>query len=287
MRTGSQVYSKKKTKTLQKLKEYSQKNDVIAISKIRKVRARQMMALRKQLRKELFMIVAKNKISNMGLIGVKENIDNFLKKIKDQNALIFTNMNPFKLQLLLEKNKIDLPARAGDIATSEVIIPAGNTGMAPGPVLSEFKEMKVPTKIDAGSIFVTKDSPVLNQGEIISSKLASLLSRLDIKPIKAGLALDAAYMDGLIFSGDDLRINLNEYLEKIKEFYQSVINLGVEASYLTPETTPLILSKANRDARALSLETGYISKDSAKDVLDHINLKATALLNQAKNKGYK
>jgi len=168
MRTGNLVYSKEKTETLQKLKEYSQKNNVVAISKIRKVRARQMMALRKQLRKELFMIVAKNKISNMGLIGVKENIENFLEKIKDQNALIFTNMNPFKLQLLLEKNKIDLPARAGDIATSEVIIPAGNTGMAPGPVLSEFKEMKVPTKIDAGSIFVTKDSIVLNQGEIIS-----------------------------------------------------------------------------------------------------------------------
>jgi len=110
---------------------------------------------------------------------------------------------------------------------------------------------------------------------------------LNIKPIKAGLALDAAYMDGLIFNEEDLRINLDEYLEKIKEFYQSVINLGVEASYLTPETTPLILSKANLNARSLSLETGYISKDFGKDVLASINFKAIALLNQAKNKGYK
>ena len=53
---------------------------------------------------------------------------------------MFTNLNPFKLNLTFDKNKIFLPAKGGDIAPNELVIPAGNTGINPGPVLSEFKE---------------------------------------------------------------------------------------------------------------------------------------------------
>jgi hypothetical protein len=34
------------------------------------------------------------------------------------------------------------------------MIPSGDTGITPGPVLSEFKEANVPTKIDQGTIWV-------------------------------------------------------------------------------------------------------------------------------------
>ena len=63
---------------------------------------------------------------------------------------MFTNINPFRLNLIFDKNKIFLPAKEGDIASGEIVINAGNTGINPGPVLSEFKEANVPTKIDPG-----------------------------------------------------------------------------------------------------------------------------------------
>jgi len=279
-------YSTKKVGTIRKINEYAEKKSVLALSKIRKVRARQMMTLRKQFRDEMNIVVAKNKISKMGLKNSKKNIDNFIEKITDQNAIIFTDMNPFKIQLVLEKNKVDLPARVGDIATDPVSLPSGNTSIPPGPVLSEFKEMKVPTKIDAGSIFISRDTEVLKIGEVIKPKLASLLSRLGLKPIKAGLSISAAYMDGVIFSGEDLRLDLEEYRVKIQKAHNSTLALSIEATYLTKETIPIILGNAALTAKALTLVSAYTTKETLPDVLLSGQQKANNLLNLAKRKGY-
>ncbi len=286
MRTENQTYSPKKTEMLQKVKKYSEGNQVIAASKIRKVRARQMMALRKDFRGELNILVAKNKLVAMALKNSRPNIDQFLTSVTDQNALIFTNMNPFKLQLMLDKNKVDLPARAGDIATNDVILPAGNTGMPPGPVLSEFKELKVPTKIDAGNIVVTQDTAVVKAGEKISPKLAGLLAKLNLKPIKAGLSLDAAYMEGVVFHRTDLSLNLDEYQRNIQEAYNSAMALAVNSAYLTKETTPLILAQAARHARALAVEAAIPTRESLPDILSTAQLRAQTILSLAQKKGF-
>ena len=90
-------YSAKKVDTIRKINEYAEKYSVLALAKIRKVRARQMMTLRKQFRDEMNIVVAKNKISKMGLKNRKKNIENFIERITDQNAIIFTDMNPFKI----------------------------------------------------------------------------------------------------------------------------------------------------------------------------------------------
>jgi len=286
MRTGHQTYSPKKTEMLQKIKEYSEGSQVIAASRIRKVRARQMMALRKDFRGELNILVAKNKLVTMALKDSRTNIDQFLTSITDQNALIFTSMNPFKLQLMLDKNKVDLPARAGDIATNDVILPAGNTGMPPGPVLSEFKELKVPTKIDAGNIVVTQDTTVVKTGEKISPKLSGPLAKLNLKPIKAGLSLNAAYMDGLVFHRTDLSLNLDEYQRNIQAAFNSAMALAVNSAFLTKETTPLILAQAARHARALAVEAAIPTRESLPDILSTAQLRAQTILSLAQKKGF-
>ena len=279
-------YSAKKVDAIRKINEYTEKYSVLALAKIRKVRARQMMTLRKQFRDEMNIVVAKNKISKMGLKNRKKNIENFIERITDQNAIIFTEMNPFKIQLLMDKNKVDLPARVGDIATDPVTLPSGNTSIPPGPVLSEFKEMKVPTKIDAGSIFISRDTEVLKIGEVIKPKLASLLSRLGLKPIKAGLSISAAYVDGVVFSGEDLRLDLEEYRVKIQKAHNSTLALSIETTYLTKETIPIILGNAALTAKALTLISAYTTKETLPDVLLSGQQKANNLLNLAKRKGY-
>ena len=279
-------YSTKKVETIRKINEYAEKKSVLALSKIHKVRARQMMTLRKQFRDEMNIVVAKNKISKMGLKNSKKNIDNFIEKITDQNAIIFTDMNPFKIQLVLEKNKVDLPARVGDIATDPVSLPSGNTSIPPGPVLSEFKELNVPTKIDAGSIFISKDTEVLKSGEVVKPKLASLLSRLGLKPIKAGLSLSAAYTDGVVFSAEDLKIDLEEYRNKIQKAHTTTLALSIEAAYLTKETIPMVLGKASLNAKTLALESAYTTEEMLPDILTSGQYKANSLLNLVKQKGY-
>ena len=110
---------------------------------------------------------------------------------------MFTNMSPFKLNVLLAKNKIMLAARGGDISSIDIVVPEKNTGIAPGPMLTEFKEAGIPTKIDQGTIWISKETTPVKKGGVINEKLAPLLGKLDIKPVEAGISLYSAIEEGL------------------------------------------------------------------------------------------
>lgn len=280
-------YPQEKMEMLEHIESLAKKYDTVIVSQLHKVRASQLMLLRKNFRGDLVMVVAKNKIAALALrkAGMK-NAEDFVSRLTGQNALIFTTMNPFKLYLSLEKTKVNLPARAGDIATSDIIVPSGSTGIPPGPVLSEFKEAGVQTRIEAGSIFVSRDSVVAHTGDVISPKLAGLLSRLNIKPIKAGLSIFMASADGLLLLQKDIVIDLEQYRSDVSQAAQEALGVAIEASYVTPETLPLLIAKAFRGAERVAGESGYLTKETSDVVLGLAEQQARALLNALKSKGY-
>ncbi|MBI2126324.1 MAG: 50S ribosomal protein L10 [Thaumarchaeota archaeon] len=287
MQVTERVYKPKKVQAIERVAALAKKRKVIAVAGIGKVRAAQIMGLKKSFRNQLDIIVAKNTLTNIALSKMNlPNADALLKELKGQNVLILTDMNPFKLYLILQKGRVSLPARAGDIATEEIVIPAGNTGIPPGPVLSEFKGAKVATKIESGSIFVNKDTVVAKAGDVISAPLAGLLSRLGLKPIKAGISVNIAYMDGLLFREKDIAIDPESYLNELKNSFAAALGIAVQQVYLTKESTPLIIAKGFRNAKALAVSAGYISKDTATAVIADSEAKAKAILNLAKKKGY-
>ncbi len=281
-------YPNRKVRQFEKIAELANKYSVIAIAKLSKVRSAQIMEIRKAMRGQLELLAVKNKIALKSLATLnKSGLDKLIEYVKGQNLFIFTNINPFKLSLILEKNKVLLPAKGGDIASEPIIIPAGNTGLAPGPVLSEFKESKVITKIEGGSIWVTKDTIVAEPGEVISPKLASLLSKLGIKPIKAGLVVDVVYWDGLLLSGKDLRINLDEYLHQIRSAYAQSLNVAIQAEYpASKEITETLLKKAFIGAISVAKESNYLTKESADVILSSAEVTAQKVLQLARQKGY-
>ncbi len=258
----------KKESAIQKILSNVEKCKTIAVSKLHKVRATQLMELRRKFRKDMEIMVIKNNVASIAFGKTSlEKVENFVDELKGQSALIFTNIDPFKLDILLEKNKVNLPARPGDIATEDIFIPAGNTGIPPGPVLSEFKEAKIPTRIDSGSVWVSNDTIVAQKGDLISPKLASLLSRLGIKPVRAGLSVSAAWHDGLIFHEMDLKLDWDEYRRSIQDAHLNAISLALGASYPTRETLPSIISRLEAEARSLAIAAGYPSKEVMADIL--------------------
>jgi large subunit ribosomal protein L10 len=277
----------KKERFIQRILSLTKNYKTIAISKLYKVRAAQLMELRRKFRKEMEVIVVKNKVASIAFKQANlSKVEDSIKEIKDQSALIFTNMDPFKLYMLLEKNKVNLPARPGDIATEDIVIPAGNTGLAPGPVLSEFKEAKIPTRIDSGSIWVSRDTVVANKGDPISPKLASLLSKLGIKPVRAGLSVSIAWYDGLIFYEKDMKLDIDEYKRLIRDAYINAKTLAIEASYPIKEILPFIIMKYETEARYIAIASGYLSKDIIADILAKCNNEAIVLYSILRDKGY-
>jgi large subunit ribosomal protein L10 len=208
------------------------------------------------------------------------------KELEGQCALMFTNINAFKLNLILNENKVFLPAKGGDIATKDITIPAGNTGITPGPVLSEFKESNVPTKIEQGSIWVSRDTVVAKRGSVVSQKLASLMSKLNIKPIEAGISIHAAIAESLFLNESDLKIDLKEYRNELQNSFLSAVWVSIQAEYITAETVKPLISRAQYSATALATESGYLSTDTASFVLTTAQSKAQLVANLAMKKGY-
>ncbi len=260
---------------------------VLAVTGLSKVRASQLMAVRKALRGHAEVFVVKNTLAVLGLqkAGIK-NADQLLSHLTGQNALIFSSYDPFKLFLTLDKNKVFLPARAGDVAPEDIMVPAGNTSLPAGPVLSEFREAGIQTKIEGGSIWVNRDSVAVKKGAQITPKLASLLSKLNIKPIKAGVTIALAYESGLIYGGDVVAIDLGKYRESLLQAYSSSRGLAIVIGYITAETAPDVLAKAYREAMSLAVAAGFVTKETAPMVLARAENEAAALTAKAVEKGY-
>jgi len=258
------------------LKKYS----VIAVADLQKVRSSQIQEIRKKLRGKAELVVAKNTIlqkASENLANEKLNVDKFANSLSGSKVLIFTQMNPFELILFLNKNKVRVPAKGGDVATGEIMIPAGNTGLQPGPVISEFNEAKVQTRIEGGSIFVAKDTVVANRGDVISTKTASLLSKLGMKPMEAGLTLSYAFDNGLVLGPNDLAFDLDQMRSQFSTAARLAFGLALEANVMIPETAPALLGKAYRQAVAVSIEAGFFTIETTPRIIQKAYANINAL----------
>jgi len=277
-------YPQKKVQMYQQIQELPKKYNVIALVRMEKVRSSQLLPLRKKFKGEVEIVSIKDKVAQKALVGVKiPAIEKMADKLVGQCVLMFTNMSPFKLNILLGKNKIMMAARGGDIASKEVIIKAGNTGITPGPILTDFKEAGITTKIDQGTVWITKDSTTAKKGDIISAKLATLLSKLDVKPVEAGISLDSAVAEGIIYAKDEMVIDVEKYRSAFAQAYQEALALSMEIGYITKENITLLLAKVAQGARSVAVEAGYLTDETKEQVLQKAHAQARAVASKAKN----
>ena len=284
MHENRTVYPKRKTAMYQKLVELPKKYKTVSIIKMRKVRSTQILPLRKTLKGEVEFVCVKNNIAQRALEtldipGLKEiSVD-----LKEQLIFIFTNMSPFKLNVLLGKNKIMMGARAGDIASIDIVVPAKNTGIAPGPMLTEFKDAKIPTKIDQGTIWIAKDTTPAKKGEAINEKLAAILGKLDIKPVEAGISLYSAVEEGLKYTEEDMIVDVEKTRDAFAQFHQEAVSLSIEAGYITADNVTQILTKAAQSARSVSVESGFMTDETKEQILQKADAQAKGVAGQAKD----
>ncbi|MEM2901856.1 MAG: 50S ribosomal protein L10 [Candidatus Bathyarchaeia archaeon] len=282
MRGG--VFQKQKAEVVEKLVELMRKYPVVAAADLSKVRSSQIHEMRRKLRGRVEMLVTKKTLTRKAAerMEEKKGLVDFLDRVKGPCILVFTDMDPFQLVMTLNKSKVKVEAKGGDMATEDIVVPAGNTGMPPGPIISEFGEAKIPTRIDGGSIWIASDTVVARKGEVISSKLASLLTRLGIKPMEAGLTLLAAYDRGLLLDRDALTIDLEAVAKTLRQAVSQAVSLSVNAAIPTKETTPLILARVFREALSLAVSSSYLTPETAPLILGKAQAQAQAIASKLK-----
>ena len=284
MHENRTTYPKKKAQMYQQLQELPKKYNVLALVRMEKVRGSQLLPLRKKLQGEVEIVSIKDKVAKLAFAAAGiTGIDKLSEKVTGQCVFMFTNMSPFKLNVLLGKNKVMLFARGGDVASMDVVIPPKNTGIAPGPMLTDFKENNIPTKIDQGTIWIMKETIPVKKGEPISEKLAGLLTKLDIKAIEAGIVLNAALEDGLVYQEQEMIIDVEKFRNDLAQAHQEAMSLSIEAAYITTDNIEQILAKAAQSARSVSTEAGYLTEDTKEQVLQKAHGQAQGVASKAKD----
>jgi large subunit ribosomal protein L10 len=257
-----------KSAEVEAIKELLQEYKSIGVASLQKVRAAQLQALKKNLAGKVYMRVLKNTLMKLAIDELgKEELNRLEEYLAGSNLLLFTDLNPFKLALLLERGKVKTTAKSGDIAAMDVVVPAGNTGQPPGPIISQLNAVGLPTRIESGSVWVSKDTLVVKKGEAINERLAGVLSKLGIKAVEAGLSMRAVLDEGLIIAGDQLKIDVDATRKSVEQSNAEAFALSLSIAYPTSENIVALLQVAHQKAFALSLGAAVPTKETIEDLI--------------------
>ena len=264
----SQQVLEEKIGEVEEIKELLKGSKSIGIASLQKVRAAQLQALKKNLAGKVYMRVLKNTLTKLAIANMEtDDLKKLEEHLEGANLFLFTDLNPFKLALLLERGKVKTTAKSGDIAAMDVVIPAGSTGQPPGPIISQLNSVGLPTRIESGSVWVSKDTLVVRKGETISERLAAVLSKLGIKAVEAGLSMKVVLDEGLIISGDLLKIDVEETRKSVEQSNSEAFALSLSIAYPTPENMIMLLQTAHQKAFALSLNAAVPTKETIGDLV--------------------
>ncbi|MHA1672455.1 MAG: 50S ribosomal protein L10 [Promethearchaeota archaeon] len=248
--------SPQKLQEVERIKDLVDKFNVVGLARIEKVPAKALHNLRETLRGDVVITMSKKKLIRRAFVkSGKDNLEEFSNQIVGITALLFTDMNPIKLAHFLESKAVMGPAKPGDIAPSDITVKAGDTKIAPGPIISELNQnLKVPTLIKNGTIHIRVDTITHHQGDLINEKQAQLLGRLGLEPMTIKLDFYSAWESGEILPEEVLHMDMEAILDDVRLAASQAMNLALELGIITEETVVPMIQKAARGAVGLAME---------------------------------
>ncbi|MEA3255871.1 MAG: 50S ribosomal protein L10 [Candidatus Altiarchaeota archaeon] len=263
-----------KIKEVENLAGQIKESKVVGLMNINGIPSKQFQEIRRGLRGKAELKVTKNSIIKRALEKKKLDLGGY---VQGQTGIIFTDLDPFKLSKLMSSTKTSVPAKPGNIANKDIIIPAGDTPFKPGPIIGELQKAGIKAKIEGGKIVVTEDSLVVRGGEVISADLANVLGRLGVEPMEICPEINAVYDGEVVYTGDILRIDDEKTVTDLQNAYQQSLNLALNAEVHNSVTVNLFLRKAFSDAISLAVNTEVINKESIGFLLSKADMEMHSL----------
>ncbi len=257
--------SQKKKEIVAQIKQYLKQYPIVGSVNMESLPTPQLQNMRAQLRGKVVLFVAKKRLFKVAIEDLKDEIPGLAElgtHLRGMPALLFTEENPFSLFQTLKKNKSSAPAKAGQIAPNDIVVPAGPTPFAPGPIISELGACGMKAGIENGKVAIKADAVVVKEGEVIAPNVASILTRLKIEPMEIGLDLVATLEAGDILTKSVLSIEPAEYIANITKLHAESMAVAEEIGYICEETLMPMLTKAYKNAKAVSIEVAFPTKDN-------------------------
>lgn len=232
--------------------ERIKKSKTILIASTKGLPSSQFHAIKKTFRgKADIKVVKKSAIIRAIEVSGKASLKQLEPLIQSDVALFFSNEDPFALSGLLADNQSPTKARAGDIAPEDITIEPGPTDLVPGPAISELSGVGLKVAVEGGKLAVKIGKTVANKGDPIKENVASVLSKLNILPMKVGFEPIGAYdsITDKVYTG--IKIDKKGTLEALREAIGKSMGFAVNMKYLVKETLSHFLAKAKAEENAV------------------------------------
>jgi large subunit ribosomal protein LP0 len=266
----SKVSDRKKNYCNQLL-NMTQEYKKILVAECLSVGSSQMQQVRKAVRGKAVIVMGKNTLMRKAFKNSKDSnpkLVNLVPKLKGKICLVFTNGDLKEVRDILNSNKKDAAAKAGQISPFKVVIPAQNTGMEPTKT-SFFQALNIPTRITKGAVEITADFTILVPGQKVGSSEAALLGLLSMRPFNYGLNVTDIYDDGTCYTSAVLDTSAADMMKVLEESISKVASLSLGANYPTEASIPSLLTNAFKDILSVSVATMVPFKQS-EQVLEYI-----------------
>ena len=255
-------------------------NPIVAIVDLHGIPGQQIQSMRAGLREHAILKMTKN---NLLLLAIDEaakqrpGLEGLREFVGGQCAMVATDINPFKLFRQLEATKTPAPAKPGEIAPVDIVVPKGPTPFGPGPIIGDLQKIGIPAAIDGGKIVVKKDATLVKKGEPIPAPVAAMLPKLDILPMIVGMDLRSAFEDGTIYKRDVLNIPEDYYSTMFATAAFNAKALGVAIAFPTKETIVPLIAKAFRESMGLSITAAIPTRENIEILLAKADSQMLAL----------
>lgn len=260
--------SEEKKETVTQLVKLIEEYPIIAVVNMENLPARNLASMRTKLRGKVVISMAKKRIIQKAIEGSKkEGIQELNKNMRGMPALLFTRDNPFALFKILKQNQSKAPIKGGQIAPTDLIIPAGPTSFPPGPIIGELGQLGIKGGIENGKVVIKVDATLAHEGQVVTEKQAAFLTRMGIEPMKIGLNLTIAYENGKLLDGKVLDIDEKKFMADLQACALAAKSLAFNTAMPMKENIDALVQKAHYDAAGLALETNLITDENTRDIL--------------------
>ncbi len=243
----------KKVNEVKKLTEKIKNSETLMIISIKNLPSKQFQDIKKSIRKDAFIQVAKKNILTRAVKGLnKESALPLEKYIKENCAFAMSDIEGFELAGLLYNKKTPVFAKTGQVAPSDIEVKEGPTDLVPGPAISELGALGIQISVENGKIAIKAPKVIVKQGNAISEGAASILQKLNIQPFSVGLEPIAIYDLKTEKIYTDIKIDSESTINELKSAAGKALGFAQKIKYYCKETIGYLLSKANAEADAIN-----------------------------------
>jgi len=245
--------SKEKLRTVKELVELIESNNTIMLASIKSLPLKQFQKIKKQLSQEVAIKVVKKRIFKKSLDSSKKtNVKDLANFIKEDCAVLISNMDAFELSYKLSESKSPVKAKAGQISPIDIEIETGQTDLPAGPAVSELGGLGITVKVTQGKIEIVSPRVIVKEGKKISEEAASVMGKLNILPFSVGFIPLVAYDSKSAKIYESIKVDKEGTIESLQESARKALAFAVSIAFTTKDSLKFLLAKAASHEKAIN-----------------------------------